>query len=60
MTDATPISADLPILCALCFTRGRIVKAVAVIGGDSVCDPHLDGHCARADLELEALERWHP
>jgi hypothetical protein len=60
MSDSTRITADLPLLCAPCFEGGRLIKAVAVVGGDSVCDDHLDGHCALADLQLEALEAWAP
>jgi hypothetical protein len=57
MTDPT---TGLPVLCAPCFMAGYLVCAVATVGGDSVCDDHLDGHNALADLQLEALERWEP
>lgn len=61
MTDSVHIGdADFPIWCALCADVGRLALAVAFVGGDSVCDDHLDGYSARADLQLEALERWQP
>lgn len=47
--------------CGPCwFEYGRLVPAVAIVGDDTVCDDHLDGHCALADLQLDALEDWQP
>lgn len=60
MSDSVRVDDDLPLLCAPCFLAGHLVQAVAIVGGDTVCDDHLDGHAALADLQLDALEEWQP
>lgn len=55
----TPVDPDLPIFCAPCFIDHRWSQAVAVVGGDSICQSCLDGYSARADVQLDAQEDQH-